>query len=186
MISTPNTLGMLQLYCRSNRYEGEGEGEEKKILEINDQWYINILRGLPPFCKADVYECARCLWMTIKLFFFFSKRGGAKISDVYNARVPAVCECRTFDPKEPVRPLERYFHYYCPLYPSQKVNCFGHLSNRDQNNWTGYLCIRCCPGKRLIILSLYTDENITIIFEHQFSEDVSCRSIPAIVRGYNV
>lgn len=32
--------------------------------------------------------------------------------------------------------------------PVRKVNCSGHLSNRDQNNWTGYHLIL---GKRLII-----------------------------------
>jgi len=33
--------------------------------------------------------------------------------------------------------------------PVREVNCFGHLSNRDQNNWTGYVMLL---GKRLIII----------------------------------
>lgn len=35
--------------------------------------------------------------------------------------------------------------------PIGKVNCFGHLSNRDQNNWTGSVH-HPIPEKRLIII----------------------------------
>jgi len=127
----------------------------------------------------------RGLWMTIKTF---SNEAVQKPNKGLGTP-PRMWMPRTFDPKGVRR--NRFGHskvfssifyfifliFLLSIIPNRKVNCFGHLSNRDQNNWTGYLMP---PRKRLIII--YTDKNITIIFEHSFSEDViAAASCPYII-----